>query len=75
MREGFLIFAVVIVGLAAILTPLLGFAAWVDSASCSAKAEVMGVRHQWGVMTDCMVEFAPGKWAPLKSYRTIDGSN
>lgn len=38
---------------------------------CEAKADMMKLPHQYGLLEGCMVE-VDGRWRPLESYRVID---
>lgn len=54
-----------------LFAPIIGLGVWATSTSCRQQADVMGVEHQWGFFTDCMVKI-DGKWIPLSSYVSVE---
>lgn len=51
----------------------LSGAAWLDSASCEAKTKNIGMNHDWGIMSGCLVQDPKtNAWVPLENYRNID---
>lgn len=66
MKNGFIFIEAVIV-VAIIAT--LAFVVIAKSHTCENQAMVMGMRHTWGIMQGCMIEYKQGKWVPLKNYR------
>ena len=53
-------------------SPFFGIAAWLDSSACSARADVMGINHKWGLAIGCMVEIRPGHWVSLDAVTSVD---
>lgn len=72
-RAGCELFGFILLIIIAFFGLTVGLLMWVDSAACASRASVMGMRSQWGPLTDCMIEFAPGKWIPLHNFRAVDG--
>lgn len=44
---------------------------WASANSCANQANMMGMRHDFGLFQGCMIEHKPGKWIPLKNYRVL----
>lgn len=36
---------------------------------CSGRAKMMGVNHEFGLITGCMIEYEKNKWAPIENVR------
>lgn len=51
---------------------IIGLAYTFGPPFCRAPAEKMGIDHDWGFWSGCMVEIEPGKWVPLETYRLTE---
>ena len=67
-REILIIFAT----LAVVIGGLVTLVALGERKSCAIVADQMGVPHQWGFWTDCMIQ-VNGRWIPLDSFRVQRG--
>jgi hypothetical protein len=43
----------------------------IDRNACYAKAEHMKVQATHSFLTNCVIEYQPGKWVPLHNYRVL----
>ena len=36
--------------------------------SCGKRANIMGMKYSYGVLSGCMIEVRPNQWIPIDSY-------
>jgi len=58
-------------GVIVVIVAITGVLYILESITCSNKAGIMGMRHNYGMLQGCMIEHQPGKWVPLKNYRVL----
>ncbi len=61
--------ALTLLGTALILGLLAVPFYFIEQYSCSQKAEQMHLPSQYGLWTDCMIQYK-GQWVPFKSFRS-----
>lgn len=60
-----------VIGLMLSIAAIVGLSYVLSSIPCEAKAERMGLQHDYGLLEGCMVK-VDNRWVPLDSYRTVD---
>lgn len=50
---------------------VLGASIWLSSSTCAEKSRLMKKRHNYGLISGCMIE-SDGAWVPIESYRTLE---
>jgi len=64
------VLCIVAVVLVLVIAPVFGLAFWLDSVSCKAQANKMGVPSSYTLTERCMIQI-DGQWIPGSSYRYI----
>ena len=68
VREIVPVIVIIVVG----CTALVGFVAWMESATCKNQAQMIGAGHEWKLLGGCFVQHK-GQWMHYDEYlnRTI----
>lgn len=64
-----------ILAMALLFGAIIGITYPLSSYSCTRTADAMGLEHQYGLWTDCLVKTPGGRWMSLERYQAIAVDN
>lgn len=60
-----------VIGLMLSFAVIAGISYVAGEIPCEAKADVMGLQHQFGLLEGCMIK-VDKRWVPIESYRSLE---